>query len=131
MRKRKIKRWSKVKRRIKEIISWPLIIIAALVFKVASSFVGWIKGILITWGVIDGMASNYLYKEEKFFPYQFLRYMRIAANLSGIFNPVIPIVWNVGDGIYSLYLYRKKAKPIENLSRYGRILNGTLLALLS
>ncbi len=126
-----LKKLQKIRKRLKELLSVPVIFISAIVFKILTSFTSWIKAILLTWGFLDGMASNYLYKEEKFFPYQFLRYMRIAANLSGVMFPIIPVVWNIGDGMYSLYLYRKKAHPVENLSRYGRILNGTLLAILS
>ncbi|MEM7821639.1 MAG: hypothetical protein QXX38_02405 [Candidatus Aenigmatarchaeota archaeon] len=131
MRKMKIsKRIKNIKDRVIEIFSPPTIILTGVIFRVFFSFVSWIKAILLTWGVIDGFSSNYLYKEEKFFPFQFLRYCRIVANFSGILNPTIPILWNIGDGIYSLFLY-KTAKPIENLPRYGRILNGTLLIVFS
>ncbi|OYT42128.1 MAG: hypothetical protein B6U78_02175 [Candidatus Aenigmarchaeota archaeon ex4484_224] len=120
----------KIKNRMVEIISLPGILISAFVLRFFVSFVSFIKAVLLTWGFMDGVVSNYLYKEEKFFPYQFLRYGRIAANLSGIINPVIPVIWNIGDGLYSLYIYRNKALPMENVSRYGRILNGALLAIL-
>jgi len=119
-----------LKKRLIEILSVPTIILSGFILRMFLSFVSWIKAILLTWGVVDGFSSNYLYKEEKFFPCQFLRYCRIIANFSGIFNPAVPIVWNIGDGIYSLLLY-KKAQPIERLPRYGRILNGTLLAVFS
>jgi len=119
-----------LKRRLVEIFSVPTIILSGFILRMFLSFVSWIRAILLTWGVVDGFSSNYLYKEEKFFPFQFLRYCRIIANFSGILNPAVPIVWNIGDGIYSLLLY-KKAETVERLPRYGRILNGTLLAIFS
>ena len=128
---RSLRKLQKIRERLKELISIPVVFISVVVLKILMSFTSWIRAILLTWGFLDGMASNYIYKEEKFFPYQFLRYMRIAANLSGVMFPIIPVVWNIGDGMYSLYLYRRKAHPVENLSRYGRVLNGTLLAILS
>lgn len=122
-------RLKNLKKRLVEIFSVPTIILSGFILRIFLSFVSWIKAVLLTWGVVDGFSSSYLYKEEKFFPYQFLRYCRIIANISGILNPTVPIIWNIGDGIYSLFLY-KKAEPIEHLPRYGRILNGTLLAVL-
>lgn len=108
-----------------------IILLAALLFKVISSFTSWVRAILLTWGVMDGVASNYFYKEEKLYPNQFLRYARIIANFSGIVVPIVPVIWNIGDGIYSLYLYRRRSVPIEQLTRYGRVLNGSLLAVFS
>lgn len=115
-----------LKKRIVEVISPPMIVLAGFILRMFLSFTSWIRAILLTWGVIDGVASNYFYKEEKFFPYQFLRYARIIANISGIVNPAIPIIWNLGDGFYSLYLYRNQTF-LEHTSRYGRIINGSLL----
>lgn len=123
-------RLKNLKKRLVEIFSVPTIILSGFILRMFLSFVSWIKAILLTWGVVDGFSSSYLYKEEKFFPHQFLRYCRIIANISGILNPAVPIIWNIGDGIYSLFLY-KKAEPVEHLPRYGRILNGTLLAIFS
>jgi hypothetical protein len=123
-------RMVKLRKRIAEILSVPTIILFSFLVRVYLSFTSWIKAILLSAGTMDGILSNYLYKHEKFFPYQFLRYGRIVANLAWVVHPVIPIVWNISDGLYSLYLYRK-AEPIESLSRYGRILNGSLLALLT
>ena len=124
------KKLVRIEKRVKETISIPGILLFAFVVKIMTSFTSWIRAILLSWGLMDGVISNYIYKEEKFFPYQFLRYCRIVANLSGIFNPIIPVIWNIGDGMYSLYLYKNKATPVENLSRYGRILNGALLSML-
>lgn len=117
----------KTRKRAIEILSIPTMMLFGFILKIFLSFTSWIRAILLTWGVIDGIASNYLYKEEKLFPYQFLRYGRIVANMCGIFNPFIAVAWNIGDGIYSLHLYRQAA-PAEDLARYGRILNGSLLA---
>ncbi len=99
------------------------------VIRVLSSFTSWIRAVLLTWGIVDGVASHYLYKEEKFFPYQFLRCGRIIANLAGIITPIIPIIWNISDGFYSIYLY-KNAHPIEDIPRAARIINGSLLAVM-
>jgi hypothetical protein len=118
-------RKEKIKKRFYEAISIPTIILIGLLVKVTLSFVGWIKAILISWGVFDGIISNYIYREEKFFPYQFLRYGRIIANLSGIISPIIPIIWNISDGIYSMIIY-DKAHVVENFSRLGRVLNGAM-----
>ena len=123
------KRLVKIEKRVKEALSLPGILLAAFVVRILTSFTSWIRALLLTWGLMDGVVSNYMYREEKFFPYQFLRYGRIVANLSGVFNPIIPVVWNIGDGMVSLYIYQKKATPVENLSRYGRIVNGALLSI--
>jgi hypothetical protein len=119
------KRIERVKERAYEAISIPTILIFGLLVRVLTSFVGWIRAILIAWGVLDGIISNYIYKEEKFFPYQFLRYGRIVANLSGIITPVIPLIWNISDGIYSMIIY-ERAHPVEHLPRLGRVVNGSL-----
>lgn len=134
MKKKSVKRRSplrikNLRKRIVEVFTLPMIILGGMVFKIFFSFTSWIKALLLTWGVVDGFASNYFYKEEKFFPYQFLRYGRIVANMSGIINPLVPIVWNIGDGAYSLMMYRNHSR-IESASRYGRILNGALQAAL-
>jgi hypothetical protein len=118
-----------IKKRAIEVFSPPMLILFGFMIRIFSSFVSWIRAIFLTWGVLDGFSSSYLYKEEKLFPYQFLRYCRIIANISGIVNPVIPIFWNIGDGIYSFYLYRD-ATTLEHLPRFGRILNGALQAIL-
>jgi hypothetical protein len=120
--KRRIER---IKKRVRGAISLPTIFLLGLLIRVLTSFIGWTRALLISWGVLDGVVSNYLYKEEKFFPYQFLRYGRIIANISGIISPVIPIVWNISDGICSMIVY-EKAHPVENFSRLGRVLNGAL-----
>jgi hypothetical protein len=122
------KRLKKIRKRIVEVLSVPTMILFGFVLRIFLSFTSWIRAILLTWGVVDGVASNYMYKHEKFFPYQFLRYGRIVANTFGIVNPFIAVVWNIGDGFYSLYLY-KNSVPIEDLPRFGRILNGSLLAI--
>jgi hypothetical protein len=119
------KKIEKVKKRVYEAISLPTILLFGLLIRVLTSFVGWVRAILISWGVIDGIISNYIYKEERFFPYQFLRYGRIIANISGIISPVIPIIWNISDGIYSMIIYQK-AHVVENFPRLGRILNGAM-----
>jgi hypothetical protein len=122
-------RLRKIKERAAEIFSPPMLVLLGFMIKIFSSFVSWIRAILLTWGVLDGFSSSYIYKEEKLFPYQFLRYCRIVANISGIVNPLIPVIWNIGDGIYSICLYRN-ATALEYLPRYGRILNGALQAAL-
>ena len=126
-RKRRIE---KIKERVYEALSLPTIILFGLLIKILLSFVGWVKALLISWGILDGVISNYIYKEEKFFPYQFLRYGRIIANLGGIISPVLPIIWNISDGIYSMIIY-EKAHPVENLSRLGRVLNGAMFVALA
>ena len=123
-----MKRLEGLRKRAIEVLSIPTIALFGFVLKVFLSFTSGIRAILLSWGVVDGIASNYLYKNEKFFPYQFLRYGRIVANLCGIANPLIAIAWNIGDGCYSLYIYRNSL-PVEALPRYGRILNGSLLAM--
>lgn len=117
------------KKRAVEILSVPTMVLFGFILRVFLSFTSIVRAILLSWGVIDGVASNYIYKEEKFFPYQFLRYGRIVANVCGIVNPFIAVAWNIGDGFYSLHLYRQAA-PAEDLARYGRILNGSLLAVI-
>jgi len=129
-RKKALKKIRKINKRLKEIFSFPGILISIFIVRFFLSFTSWLRALLLGWGAIDGIASKALYKEEKFFPYQFLRYGRIVANVTGIINPIIPVVWNISDGLYSLYLYKKSALPVENLSRYGRIVNGALLALI-
>jgi hypothetical protein len=119
------RRIESIKRRIYEAISPPTILLFGLLVRVITSFVGWIRALLISWGVFDGVISNYLYKEEKFFPYQFLRYGRIIANISGIISPAIPIIWNISDGICSMIVY-ERAHIVENFSRLGRVLNGVM-----
>ncbi len=127
-KKKEQKRVKTLRKRIFEISTLPMIILAGITFRIFFSFTSVIRAALLTWGVMDGFASNYFYKEEKFFPYQFLRYGRIVCNMSGIINPIVPIVWNVGDGAYSLFMYRKMHTHMENASRYGRIVNGALQA---
>lgn len=124
-------RWHTIRQRVKELFSPFLLLLAVLVFRFISSFTSWIKAILLTWGVMDGVMSNYLYKHERLHPHQLLRYARIVANFSGIANPLIPVVWNIGDGIYSMYLYRQDSAVLEQIPRYGRVLNGSLLAILA
>jgi uncharacterized RDD family membrane protein YckC len=128
--KKSSKRIEKIKERFYEAISLPTIILVGLLIRIATSFVGWIRAILISWGVLDGVISNYIYKEERFFPYQFLRYGRIIANLSGIISPAIPIIWNISDGIYSMIIY-ERAHIVENFSRLGRVLNGVMFVAFS
>lgn len=115
--------------RAAEVLSVPTAILAGILVRTFLSFTSWIRALLITWGIIDGMASNYIYREERFFPYQFLRYGRIVANFSGIVTPVIPVVWNIGDGIYSLIIYKRRSQPIEHLPRFGRVINGVFQAM--
>jgi hypothetical protein len=124
----KQKKIESLKKRTMEVLTIPTMILAGVLFRIFFSFTSVIRAALLTWGVIDGFASNYFYKEEKFFPYQFLRYARIVANMSGVLIPIVPVVWNIGDGIYSLWIYRRSALPIEHLPRYGRVLNGAMLA---
>ncbi|MEM5815246.1 MAG: hypothetical protein QXD89_02035 [Candidatus Aenigmatarchaeota archaeon] len=119
------KRIRKITDRVYESISLSTIIVGGILLKIVLSFVSWVKAFLISWGVIDGFVSYKMYKEEKFFPYQFIRFGRIVANLSGIFSPVIPFIWNVSDGVYSLIVY-SRAHPTEQLSRVGRITNGMM-----
>lgn len=126
--KKRLNSLKRIRERAVEVLSMPTIILAGVLVKFFLSFTSWIRALLITWGVVDGFASNYIYREEKFFPYQFIRYARIIANFSGIFNPVIPVVWNIGDGIYSMMIY-KNASSVENLPRLGRVVNGTLQAI--
>ena len=120
----------KAKERAEKYLVIPVIFTFVIIVRTFLSFVGWIKAILISWGILDGVISYGMYKEEKFFPYQFIRFGRIAANLSGIIFPLIPFVWNVADGIYSLIIY-ERAHPTEHLSRVGRVSNGILLLALS
>ena len=122
------KRLKRIRKRTVQIFSLPTAIITGFILRIFLSFTSWFRAILLTFGVMDGAASKYLYKEEKTFPNQFLRYGRIVANTSGIFNPFIAVAWNIGDGVYSLYLYKKSA-PIEDVPRYMRILNGSLLTM--
>lgn len=124
-KRKRSKRIEKIKKRAYEALSLPTIILAGFLIRIITSFAGWLRAILISWGVLDGIVSNYMYKEEKFFPYQFLRYGRIIANLSGIISPVIPLVWNISDGIYSMVIY-ERAHLVENFSRLGRVINGAL-----
>jgi len=124
------RRLERIKRRACEALSLPTILLLGLLIRVLTSFVGWVRALLISWGVLDGVVSNYIYREEKFFPYQFLRYGRIIANISGIISPAIPIVWNISDGIYSMIIYRR-AHPVENLPRLGRVLNGVMFVAFS
>ncbi|MGC9200785.1 MAG: hypothetical protein ACP5F8_02405 [Candidatus Aenigmatarchaeota archaeon] len=123
--RKKDRRIEKIKKRVYEALSLPTIFLAGFIIRIVTSFAGWLRAILISWGVLDGVISNYMYKEEKFFPYQFLRYGRIIANLSGVFSPVIPLIWNISDGIYSMIIY-EKAHVAENFSRLGRVINGAL-----
>jgi len=119
-----------IRKRLGEVLSVPTALLFGFVVRLLMSFTSWIRAILLSYGIMDGFASNYLYKHEKFFPYQFIRYARIIANFSGIFNPLIPIIWNIGDGIYSLTIYKKR-DFVEHIPRYGRIINGGLLAIFS
>ncbi|MCS7093712.1 MAG: hypothetical protein RMJ18_00805 [Candidatus Aenigmarchaeota archaeon] len=119
------RRIQKLTNRIYESFSLPLIFACGLLLKSILSFVSWIRVFLISWGVIDGIVSYKMYKEEKFFPYQFIRFGRIAANLSGVISPIIPFIWNISDGIYSLIIY-SRAHPTEHLSRVGRVTNGIM-----
>jgi len=114
-----------LKKRINSSLNLPLIIVCGIFLKIIVSLVGWVRALLISWGIMDGFISYKLYKEEKFFPYQFVRFGRIVANLGGIVSPIIPFVWNLSDGIYSLVLYYK-AHPTEQLSRVSRIANGIM-----
>ena len=116
-----------IKKRALDVFSVPMAILVGILVRVFFSFTSWIRAILLSVGVLDGVASSYLYKEEKFFPYHFLRYGRIVANMAGIINPMISVAWNIGDGIYSMMLY-KNATNLETLPRFGRVLNGALLA---
>lgn len=127
---RKYKGWLKVKPRTIELLTIPTLILFGFLIRLFMSFTTVIRSMLLSYGVMDGFVSNYLYKEEGFFPYQFLRYARVVANLSGIANPIVPIVWNIGDGLFSVYTY-KKAALLEHVPRYGRIVNGGLLAIFS
>ncbi|MEM0333054.1 MAG: hypothetical protein QXX30_01145 [Candidatus Aenigmatarchaeota archaeon] len=124
-RKFNSKRIEKLKERIYSCLGLSTVIIGGLAIRIMVSFVGWIRALLISWGVLDGYVSYKMYKEEKTFPYQFIRFGRIIANLSGIISPIIPFVWNVSDGIYSLVLYHR-AHPTEQLSRISRIANGIM-----
>jgi len=124
------KRLERIKRRAYEALSLPTILLIGLLIRVLTSFVGWVRALLISWGVFDGIVSNYIYREEKFFPYQFLRYGRIIANVSGLVSPVIPIIWNISDGIYSMIIY-ERAHPVENIPRLGRVLNGAMFVAFS
>ena len=127
IKERKIKR---ARERVEKYLVIPVIFASAIVVKIFLSFVGWVRALLISWGMLDGIISYKMYREEKLFPYQFIRFGRIVANLSGIFSPIIPFIWNVADGLYSLIIY-ERAHPTENLSRVGRISNGILFVALS
>jgi len=120
---------AKINNRTIELISLPIIILAGVLMRLFLPFVSWIKAAILTYGVIDGVGSNHLYREEKFFPYQFIRYGRIIANLLGVINIAIPICWNIGDGVYSIITYREKHSTLEQVPRYGRIVAGLSLTL--
>jgi len=121
-------RFEKVKKRTLEVLTIPTGIMVGFLMRVFLSFTGWIRALLLTWGVLDGVISNHFYQEEPTFPYQILRYGRIVANLCGIINIWIPVVWNISDGTYSLMLYHKNHTSLEQLPRYGRIFTGYMLA---
>ena len=127
---KKYKGWLKLRKRTIEVMSVPTIILFGFLMRLFTVFTSIIRSFLLSYGVMDGFVSNYLYKEEGFFPYQFLRYGRVIANLSGIVNPIVPIVWNIGDGLFSVFTYHR-GTLLEHLPRYGRIMNGALLAVFS
>ena len=127
---KKYKGWLKVRARSIEVFTIPTLILFGFLVRLFMSFTTVIRAMLLSYGVMDGFASNYLYKNERFFPYQFLRYARVVANVSGIANPIIPIVWNISDGLFSVITY-KKAALLEYVPRYARIVNGGLLAIFS
>ena len=126
----KTRRMVRLNRRAVELMTIPVIILGAVVVRMFMSFTTIFRASLLSWGVMDGFVSNYLYKHEKFFPYQFIRYTRIVANVAGIAAPIVPIVWNIGDGVYSVIQY-KRQKMLEQMPRFGRIVNGGLLAVFS
>ena len=85
------------------------------------------------WIFWDALLSNRLYKEQKMFPDQALRFLRVGVGITwfiGVISPITAGLYLVGDGIYSIFRYRvtKVTKtPIEDLPRLARIGVGLLM----
>lgn len=85
------------------------------------------------WIIWDAILSNKLYKQQKFYPDQMLRFLRLGVGISwfvGLINPLTAGLILIGDGIFSIAKYRlqKVTKNfIEDVPRLIRIGTGLLL----
>ncbi|MHA1742737.1 MAG: hypothetical protein ACTSV6_00635 [Candidatus Heimdallarchaeota archaeon] len=67
------------------------------------------KSLPFVWIVWDAILSNKLYKHQKFYPDQLLRFLRFGVGVGwffGFLNPVTAGLLLVGDGIFSILRYR-------------------------
>src|SRR3989344_4583919 len=68
------------------------------------------RSLSFTWIFWDGLLSHVLYKGQKRFPDQALRFMRVGVGISwfiGLVTPVTAGLFLIGDGIYSIIRYRR------------------------
>jgi hypothetical protein len=91
------------------------------------------RSLAFTWIFWDALLSNRLYKHQKMFPDQALRFVRLGVGITwiaGLISPITAGVFLIGDGIYSIFRYRtlKVTKnPVEDLPRLARIGVGLLM----
>jgi len=91
------------------------------------------KSLPFVWIVWDAILSNRLYKNQKFYPDQMLRFLRLGVGIGwfvGLINPMAAGLILIGDGAYSILRYRflnVTKHTIEDVPRLVRIGTGLML----
>jgi hypothetical protein len=91
------------------------------------------KSLPFVWIVWDAILSNRLYKNQKVYPDQMLRFLRLGVGIGwfvGLVNPITAGLILIGDGAYSILRYRMldvTKNNIEDIPRLIRIGTGLLM----
>jgi hypothetical protein len=85
------------------------------------------------WIVWDAILSHKLYKGQKFYPDQLLRFVRLGVGIGwfvGLVNPMTAGLILIADGVYSILRYRLlkvTTHTFEDVPRLIRIGTGLLM----
>jgi len=91
------------------------------------------KSLSFTWIIWDAILSIRMYKHQKVFPDQLLRFLRLGLGIGWLLGWVSPITVGVAlvfDGVFSILRYRMlnvTQSSIEDLPRLIRISAGLLM----
>lgn len=122
----KVKLMKSLKHRIKSIFSKRGVLAISLSALVT-------KSLPLVWIIWDAILSHKLYKNQKIYPDQLLRFLRLGVGIGwfiGLINPVTAGLILIADGVYSILRYRflRVTKSfIEDVPRMIRIGTGLLL----
>lgn len=91
------------------------------------------RSVYFTWILWDAILSIKLYKHQKMFPDQLLRFFRLGIGIGWFFGLVSPVTAGIvliADGVFSILRYRAlnvTKNAIEDLPRLVRISTGLMM----